>query len=211
MTSAKSLAETIISAPGVFAPAAAQAAREALGPRFADLPAKAQDLINAAAGGSPYLRRLMQRRPDLVFSILAAPPEISLDRARVGAKSAVAAAKAEQMQILRAAKSEAALAIAFADLSGVWSVMKAAEALSYFADAAIAAALDAAIAHSALESAAGIAVLAMGKLGAFELNYSSDIDLIVLYDGERMGFADGGEAQSHAVKITRAMVDLLQA
>ena len=43
---------------------------------------------------------------------------------------------------------------------------------------------------AAIPQAAAFTVLGMGKLGADELNYSSDIDLILLYDREAPAIAD---------------------
>ena len=97
-------------------------------------------------------------------------------------------------------KAEAALLIALADIGGVWPVMRATRALTELADTAVDAAVryllrDAARARQAQarrrrrgrRRARGYIVLAMGKMGAFELNYSSDIDLIVFYDPRRAG------------------------
>jgi glutamate-ammonia-ligase adenylyltransferase len=60
------------------------------------------------------------------------------------------------------------------------------------------------------EAGSGYIVLAMGKMGAGELNYSSDIDLIVLYDPDAGVLADEGEAAAFYVRITRGLVKLLQ-
>ena len=96
--------------------------------------------------------------------------------------------------MLRRMKGEAALLIALADIGGVWPVMRAARALTDLADKAVDAATRFVLAEAARagrllpedksqpQTGSGYIVLAMGKMGAFELNYSSDIDLIVLYD-----------------------------
>ena len=55
----------------------------------------------------------------------------------------------------------------------------------------------------------GFVVLAMGKAGAGELNYSSDVDLIVFYDLERIEPAAGVEPQGFFVRLTRDLVQLL--
>ena len=109
---------------------------------------------------------------------------------------AVAASEdeAEAMRLLRRMKAEAALLIALADIGGVWPVMRATRALTDLADSAVDAAARFALAEAARDGrlspkdkarpqdGSGYIVLAMGKMGAFELNYSSDIDLIVFYD-----------------------------
>ena len=98
------------------------------------------------------------------------------------------------MRLLRRMKSEAALLIALCDIGGVWPVMQVTAALTELAVrlGAIGAALSAAAGNRARavsppnpdrpEENSGLIVLAMGKMGAGELNYSSDIDLIVFFD-----------------------------
>ncbi|MGZ5178638.1 MAG: bifunctional [glutamine synthetase] adenylyltransferase/[glutamine synthetase]-adenylyl-L-tyrosine phosphorylase, partial [Burkholderiales bacterium] len=60
-----------------------------------------------------------------------------------------------------------------------------------------------------LEATTGLTVLAMGKHGAFELNYSSDIDLIVFYDPRRFPFRKRDDARGAAVDLVRGIVKLL--
>ena len=120
-------------------------------------------------------------------------------------------------------KAEAALLIALADIGGVWPVMRATRALTELADTArrgggrvpaarrgAARPLQAAAIAEHPEQGSGYIVLAMGKMGAYELNYSSDIDLIVFYDPEAGVLADDGEAAAFYVRITRGLVKLLQ-
>ena len=102
------------------------------------------------------------------------------------------------MTELRTAKRRAALAIALADIGGLWDVNQVTAALTRFADACVQGALrfllradGGARRHgrtdgAALEATTGLTVLAMGKYGAFELNYSSDIDLVVFYDADEI-------------------------
>ena len=210
MIAAATLKDLIAAAPEPHDPDAARLMREALGARLAAFPEPAQALIGGIAGCSPYLRRLMQAAPDLVFSCLETSPEASLDAAITALNGDPDADEAAQMRNLRYAKRRAALSIALADIGGVWDVMAAASALSRFADAAVEAALGLAVKGAGLASCDGVVMLAMGKHGAQELNYSSDIDLIALFDRDRMGVADRAEAQAAAVKITRKLVSLLQ-
>src|SRR5690606_26771433 len=100
------------------------------------------------------------------------------------------------MRLLRRMKSEAALLIGLADIGGVWPIMQVTQALTELADAAVGGAvnflLGDAVRRGKLMPAdparpgigSGYIVLAMGKMGAFELNYSSDIDLIVFFEPE---------------------------
>ncbi len=206
------LGEAIKSAPKPHDPDAVQRLRDGVGAAFDQLTPRERGLIEGVAGCSPYLHRLMVRDFDLVVEILRAPPRRMLERAcATAAKASAAPAQAEQIKILRRAKDEAALTIALADIAGVWTVMEAAGAVSTFADAAVNAALIAASTYAKLEHGPrGIAALAMGKHGGEELNYSSDIDLVLVFDHQVMGFATSSEAQAGAVKAAREMVNLLQ-
>ena len=112
--------------------------------------------------------------------------------------------------------------IALCDLAGVWQLSEVTAALTRFADAAVNAALDFLLRHentkgnlrladlSTPAAGCGYAVIAMGKMGAFELNYSSDIDIIVLYEPQSAPLAAGIEPSTFFVKLTRSLVSLLQ-
>ncbi|MBB2156431.1 bifunctional [glutamine synthetase] adenylyltransferase/[glutamine synthetase]-adenylyl-L-tyrosine phosphorylase [Gluconacetobacter diazotrophicus] len=152
-------------------------------------------LLESLGGNSPYLAGLVRRDPEPFALLLAEGPDRAM--AAVLAGLAALTPRDDRPRIaatLRAAKRHAALAIALADIGGMWTLEQVTLALSRLAEAA----LDAAVRHL-LRSAhdtgqivlrdpghptrgSGFVVLAMGKLGARELNYSSDIDLIVLYD-----------------------------
>jgi glutamate-ammonia-ligase adenylyltransferase len=122
------------------------------------------------------------------------------------------------MADLRRAKRRLALLVALADLCGVWPLERVTEALTRFADLAIQQALDL-ILHEAAQrreidaspqDESGIVVLGMGKLGAFELNYSSDVDLIVLFEPARLRYRGADGPMAFAVRTTRALVHLLE-
>ncbi len=206
------LGEAIKSTPSPHDPDAGQRLRDGVGAVFDRLKPRERALVEGVAGCSPYIFRLMARDFALVIEILHATPRRMLERAcETAAKAGATDSQAEQIKILRRAKDEAALTIALADIAGVWTVMEAAGAVSTFADAAVNAALCAAAAHATLEHGPrGIAVLAMGKHGGEELNYSSDIDLVLVFDHQAMGYATSSEAQTGAVKAAREMVHLLQ-
>ena len=125
------------------------------------------------------------------------------------------------MRLLRRMKAEAALLIALADIGGVWPVMRVTAALTALADAAVGAAVRHLLADAARrrrlapqdsarpELGSGYIVLAMGKMGAHELNYSSDIDLIVFYDAAAAALAPETEPAPFFVRMTRLLVKLL--
>ncbi len=189
---------------------------------FADPPpAEVASFIEGVAGCSPYLARLIERAPQASLALFGVSPENALAAAGARALAAAEAASlAAQMKALRAAKAEAALAIAFAEISGALTTMEAALAWSAFADAAVNAAARAALLGLARtgfapadparpEAGSGFAVIAMGKLGAHELNFSSDIDLVILFDNESPVLGAGGEARQRAVAAAKTTVKLL--
>ncbi len=178
--------------------------------------------LSPVFAASPYLASLARQAPDRVQRILADDPQ-----ARLGAllQEAEAAGSdvAEGGARLRRAKGELHLLTALADLGGAWGLDEVTGALARFADAAVQAALGVAAAEArargrlqAFEPSPqtgplpGLFVIAMGKHGAFELNYSSDIDLSVFYEPEALPVAEGIEPRSFAVQLTQRMAQLLQ-
>src|SRR4051794_16999948 len=202
---------------------ARSAAGKSLKQLIAEAP-KLEALLLGLADGSPYLWELATAEPDRLLTVLNAEPGEHLAALLSTSAKAVVAAKDEAtaMQLLRRMKAEAALLIAVADIGGVWPVMKATQALTEVADTAVSSAVryllrEAASAgklkpadKNAPEEGSGYIVLAMGKMGASELNYSSDIDLIVFYDREAPALVDKDNVATFHVRITRGLVKLLQ-
>ena len=183
-----------------------------------------ETLLESLAENSPFLWELASREPERLLRILCADPERHLAGTLSDAGRAVAVTKElpEAMRLLRRMKAEAALLIAFADIGGVWPVMRAARALTDLADTAVNAAARFVIAEAARAGrlapqdkaqphlGSGYIVLAMGKMGAFELNYSSDIDLIVFYDPDAPAVPKDAETSTLFVRMTQRLVKLLQ-
>jgi glutamate-ammonia-ligase adenylyltransferase len=175
------------------------------------------NLLAGIFGASPHLTSLVERHPESLQRALVGSPEQRFAELIRGLAAAANAADATQdiMRILRRFKTDVALLAALSDLGGVWPVMTAACRLSEAADAAVATAVRFLFrqAHRKGDWLApepeGYIVLAMGKQGAFELNYSSDIDLIVFYDLDRVRPRPGLEVQSFLVRLTRDLVRLL--
>ncbi|MEQ9350096.1 MAG: glutamine-synthetase adenylyltransferase, partial [Alphaproteobacteria bacterium] len=126
------------------------------------------------------------------------------------------------MRALRQARRRTALAIALADIAGAWRLDQVTAALSDFASEALRLAcrhLLGEMAASGLitpgdpaqpDAGSGLVVLGMGKLGARELNYSSDVDLIVLYDDEAIASPRPDELQAAFVRLARGLVRIMQ-
>ncbi len=187
-----------------------------------EAPQSAHALLTALFGNSPFLARLALREDDFLRELVTAGAQAAMGEieARVAQAHACENEKSA-MTVLRRTKRQAALAVAMADIAGLWTLEDVTRALTRFADACVAGALRFLLRERAcagetderdparLESQTGLVVLAMGKYGAFELNYSSDIDLIVLYDAERFPFRKKGDARGAAVDLTKGLIRLL--
>ncbi|WP_281300885.1 MULTISPECIES: bifunctional [glutamine synthetase] adenylyltransferase/[glutamine synthetase]-adenylyl-L-tyrosine phosphorylase [unclassified Iodidimonas] len=187
--------------------------------------AETKALVHAMAGNSPFLARLLQMCPNALLALLSLGPDAAWTAQceNVRQQTYSAANLDQLMQCLRIAKMRMALLVAAADLSGQWDLGKVTRALSDFADLSIESGvqflLRDRIQKGELKAGndgdkpedCGYFVLAMGKLGAHELNYSSDIDLIVLYD-EEIAQATGPRSLSDCmIKITQDLVRILDA
>ena len=178
-----------------------------------------QALINAVVSGSPYLASLLLQDAAFAVRCITEVPEHLLHELLSGIDLESAEATATD---LRKRKPCVALLTALADSAGVWSVVQVTEALTAFADVALQATVNTLLLEAAAQGKlldldianptrhCGFVVLAMGKHGARELNYSSDIDLIVLYDPDAATLAPDVEPATFFVKLTRRMVALLQ-
>jgi glutamate-ammonia-ligase adenylyltransferase len=180
-------------------------------------------VLGGIAEAAPYLWTAIETKPTRLLHLLGADPAHSL--AALVQKTEVAAARAPSqlklMRILREFKLEAALLIALADIGRVWELPRITEALTRVADMAATLAVDHllkdAVRHKKLKSAdrnnpqlgCGYIVLAMGKMGAGELNFSSDIDLMVFFDAG-VGLADDLEPAPFFIGLTRDLIKILQ-
>jgi glutamate-ammonia-ligase adenylyltransferase len=182
------------------------------------------DLLGAIAARAPYLWDLSRADPARLLRLITSDPDDALASLLAGTRHSVAAAheRAALMRALRRMKSEAALLIALADIGGVWSVARVTHALTDIADLALSAAVEHllrdAVRHGRLiaddgdriEQRSGYIVLAMGKMGAGELNYSSDIDLMVFFDAAEAKLPPKVEPIAFFVRLTRDLVKILQ-
>ncbi len=184
-------------------------------------------LLEALGGHSPYLADLAERESTILMRFAERGADAALALALDPLQRAAPdAARPAVAALLRQAKRQAALIIAAADLTKQWPLDKVTGALSALAEAAI----DYACAHLLREAAArgelrlpragardpkvvakgsGLIILGMGKLGARELNYSSDIDLMVLYDPDAAAY-HSERAGALYVRIARDLVRLME-
>mgnify|MGYP003386128199 CR=1 FL=1 len=181
-------------------------------------------LIYSAAGNAPFLARLMQKHPAQLLSIGmngfdGAWADIMT---QMHAMDTAALDSAGMMRTLRELKARVALTTALADIAGTWPLATVTHALSEFAGAAVSLTLRHLLQRAAMrgevaphdktqpEIGSGIIILGMGKLGAFELNYSSDIDLIVLFDSAMLPYTGARNAQHFMNKIASDLTSILQ-
>ncbi len=182
-----------------------------------------RDFLISIMGVSPFLRGIMLRQPGILRDCLFAPVDSHVDDlcAGLGHNMAGCTSFDQAMTLLRVFKQQTALSIALYDIAGVRPLEWLLERITAAADCAVREAVSFLFRHKQAElypdepvrgdpaASSGYFVLAMGKQGGFELNYSSDIDLIVLYDTDRVNLPTSGDVGSFFVRLTRDLVKLL--
>ncbi|MGE3942734.1 MAG: bifunctional [glutamine synthetase] adenylyltransferase/[glutamine synthetase]-adenylyl-L-tyrosine phosphorylase, partial [Alphaproteobacteria bacterium] len=182
-----------------------------------------RQLLAALFGNSPFLGGVAVAEWDFLTRLIddGADPPFEAILARIERREDSGEDRTSLMRSLRIARRRIALLAAVAELAGLWSLETQIAALSRFADAAIGAALRhllrALAATGALapvdpsdpEPGSGLIVLGLGKLGGRELNYSSDIDLILLHDPASPAAPPRDRAQSLFGRVARDLVRIL--
>ena len=175
------------------------------------------DLLAGAGGSSPYLHSLILAFADWLPFALTAPEEALAAERQSLLHSTASHLPAE----LRLSKSRYALLIALADLSGAWTLDRVTSQLTDFADMACGLALNASLTPLIKQGklpeqskdnaplAAGMCVFAMGKMGAHELNFSSDIDLIFFFDDSCYERHTLSQTRAALIKAVRSMCSIL--
>lgn len=172
----------------------------------------------AALTFGSYLPYLAERWPELAARLSKETVAALLDEQEAGWRAAPRLDFSETAAALRGQKQRLALILGYAELSGTMPVMQQTAALSRFACYAVQTALQACLDNAAAlgqiaETSAetcGITIIGMGKIGADELNFSSDIDIIVFYDGQKCaGYLQMGEPGTFMVRLTRQLVACL--
>ena len=191
--------------------------------RFAREHQPTRELLDAVFGNSPFLSQCLLRDMSFTRHLLTNGPKSETDRtiletgdlSRLGVES-----KDQLMKRLRRAKLHVAAAVGIAEIAQDWPVMELTGALSDFASSC----LHATCCHLLREAyergtldlqdpsnptlKSGFIVLGMGKLGAWELNYSSDVDVILLYD-EAEAKVDLNAHQQVFSRLARNLVNIM--
>jgi glutamate-ammonia-ligase adenylyltransferase len=184
-------------------------------------------MLQCLGGNSPYLATLALREPESIHHLVAEGPEVAFAYCLSGlSHTSPSARRPDLAAALRQAKRGVALISAIADVGGIWPLETVTGALSELADTTLKLAIRHLLraAHDAGEIRlpdanrpdlnCGFVALAMGKLGAVELNYSSDIDLILLYDATASAYAGGRAADSigsFTSRLARDLITLMEA
>ncbi len=181
-------------------------------------------LLDGIFGNSPFLSHTLINDWKFVQQVFEAGPKSAFSGINdsINLPSLVIESQASLMTTLRIARRRCAFAIALADLTGQWSLTDIIESLSHFAETTI----SATVSHLLTEGHktgeielidpsqpsrdSGFIVLGMGKLGAKELNYSSDVDLILLFDHEKTQYIGKRTAQEYFVRLARDLVKILE-
>ncbi len=206
------------------------AAIDACDPAEADRAARARlregenaALFDAVFANSPFLTQLALRHVPLCARLLATGPDAAMAHILDGLEQAFAdpLSTADAGRMLRRARQQAALVVGLADLAGVWTLAEVTGALTDFADLAVRLALRTLIREGGTRKAwtlpdvpdperhFGLVCLGMGKLGARELNYSSDIDLVLFHDDQWIDGARAGELNTAFGRVARGLTGLM--
>ncbi len=166
-----------------------------------------QNAIERARAHSPFLELALRRQPDLAVLLERGEEQAAFAWARSAGTEAPDVPTA-----LRRERLALATALAIGDLAGVVPLERVMTELSSLADRAVDAAITDAIARRVPNAEPhGFTAIALGKHGAGELNYSSDIDPILLYDPETLPRRDRDEPGEAAQRYARKLVETLSA
>jgi glutamate-ammonia-ligase adenylyltransferase len=184
-------------------------------------------MLRCLGGNSPYLAGLLLREPDVVKRFVTDGPDLAIAHALSNLSHVFPASKRPVVAAaLRQAKRAVALIVAIADVGGSWPLETITATLSKLAKTSLRLAIRHLL-HAGHEAQdirlqdpnrpdlnCGFVALAMGKLGAAELNYSSDIDLILLYDASAHVYEGGRAADSigsFTSRLARDLITLMEA
>ena len=203
------------------------AASEAGCSRLADLSATRPEIAAFLAGAmslSTYVRDTLRRRPRMLEPLFDTTWDARVEAITEEIRDAWAVEGVTEKSLmadLRRLKTEAHVLIALADLAGAADAVKSVRRLSALADAAVGAAIDFLLreAHDQGKlslpdrdrpgDGSGFIVLGMGKLGAGELNFSSDIDLILFFEAEARAIKDPLDATDLFSRLARRLIRIL--
>ncbi len=189
-----------------------------------DLRPAGEGILDPVFRHSPYLSRCVTSDPEFAMTLIGDGPDAAFDQTIAMAQPDIEGeTEKDLMARLRRAKRRAHLAAGLADVSALWPLERVTGNLSQFAETALRTAcrhlLRALHARERLaladpmdaEAACGLFVLGMGKLGAGELNYSSDIDLIILFDPDIVPTTGAEDLQRTMTRFAQGLTRIIDA
>lgn len=166
----------------------------------------ARPFIEGILSASPFLTQLMFRHHHFLGECVGKNIKDIIDALCQECDHAHEITHEEEfMSFIRRLRQKQALIIAFADLAGWSDLETTTHYLSQCAISLVRCCLD--FIMDVPQEESGFMVLALGKLGAHELNYSSDIDIILLYDQQHPLWRNQDHAPLH--KIGKKLTHLL--
>ncbi len=169
------------------------------------MPANWNNALTRARAHAPFLAHGLDRMPALETLVTAGEGEAALAWAKAAGEGAASVPSA-----LRREKLALAVTLAVGDLAGAFPLLRVTAELSDFADRALDAAIADAIRQRVPEAEpAGFLALALGKHGAGELNFSSDIDPILLYDPALLPRRERDEPGEAAQRVARTLMQTM--
>ena len=173
---------------------------------------------------SPFLTQCMLADPGFIAEIYTNgyKPTFKMVLDSISDKNLLKKGEVTVARVLRKARRRAFLTIGLADISNAWNVVEVTKALTEFAEQSICLASETLLLDSYKNGEieipypsepakhSGFIILAVGKLGGAELNYSSDIDLILLFDPDKVNYIGQNSLQEYFVRLGKRFVKILQ-
>ncbi|WP_169568772.1 bifunctional [glutamine synthetase] adenylyltransferase/[glutamine synthetase]-adenylyl-L-tyrosine phosphorylase [Sneathiella limimaris] len=181
-------------------------------------------LLAALFGNSPFLSQCLIKEANFFKLLITEGSEAAYTAIfeRIDAEASADVDEVTIMSVLRSAKRQIALLTAICDIGGAWPLPQITKTLSDFASEAVNRCVGHLLfkAHEKGELSlpfpeeptrdCGLIILGMGKLGAYELNYSSDIDLIVLFDRDKVNYTGRKFMEDFFLRLTKSMIRMMQ-
>ena len=179
-----------------------------------------EDLFLQIFAGSSFLTRIIRTRPNLLIELAEDGPDVFCEKIlTLIFDQDLSCDRDGLMRDLRLYRQSISLATAMADIAGLWSLEEVTGTLTDFADASVRISLDWLLKNKSAQYGLDIpptgdqcqcVVLGMGKYGARELNYSSDIDIVVFYEPDGIVSLDSHKLAEFWIDLTRDLSTILQ-
>ena len=179
-----------------------------------------EDLFLQIFAGSSFLTRIIRTRPEILIELAQDGPDVFCEKILTHIyEQDLSCDQDGLMRYLRLCRQSISLATAMADIAGIWSLDEVTGTLTDFADASVRVSLDWLLKNRSVQHGLDApptadqcqcVILGMGKYGARELNYSSDIDIVVFYEPEGIKSLDGYKLNEFWVELTKNLSTILQ-